>query len=127
MKLLLDTHVRFWSLTEDAKLPARIRKCMLEEAETSFASTVTGWEIAIKVKLGKWPEAAILLPDISTKILAAGFELLPLTLVQAERCALLTVFHVAAQARVSKQQEVVIALLASPALVLKIMRAWPFC
>ena len=71
MKLLLDTHVLFWSLTEDAKLPARIRKCMLEEAETSFVSAVTGWEIAIKVKLGKWPEAAILLPDISTKILAA--------------------------------------------------------
>ena len=93
VKLLLDTHTVFWSLVLDPKLPARLRTCIEEEAETSFVSAVTGWEIAIKVKLGKWPEAGVLLPGLSTKIEAAGFELLPLTLAQAERAGSLDLVH----------------------------------
>ncbi len=50
-----------------------------------YVSAVTGWDIAIKVKIGKWHEAATLLTGLSEKIEAIGFELLPLTLAQAER------------------------------------------
>ena len=67
---------------------------MLEDQSNDvFVSAVTGWEIAIKVKIGKWPEAASLLPDLSAKIVAAGFELLPLTLTQAERGGSLELIH----------------------------------
>jgi PIN domain nuclease of toxin-antitoxin system len=85
LKLLLDTHVLFWCLVNDPKLPERHRKCMMEEAEATCVSAVSGWEIALKVKLGKWPEAAVLLPDLTAKIIASRFELVPLTLAQAER------------------------------------------
>jgi PIN domain nuclease of toxin-antitoxin system len=93
LKLLLDTHVLFWCLVNDPKLPERHRQCMMEDAEATFVSAVSGWEIAIKVKLGKWPEAAVLLPDLSKQIPAAGFEILPLTLPQAERAGGLDLFH----------------------------------
>ena len=46
---------------------------------------MTGWEIATKVRLGKWPEAAVLLPDMSGKVRMAGFGHVHLTLAQAER------------------------------------------
>ena len=93
MRLLLDTHVLFWCLVNDPKLPERHRKCILDEAETSFVSAVTGWEIAIKVKLGKRPEAAVLLPGLTEKIRAAGFDIQPLTLAQAERAGSFALDH----------------------------------
>jgi len=56
-------------------------------------SAITGWEIAIKVKLGKWPEAAVLLPGLSEKVVDEGFEILNLTLAQAERAGQLDLVH----------------------------------
>lgn len=86
MKVLLDTHVLFWWMVKDARL-APTHGLLIEDASNEiYVSAVTGWEIAIKVKLGKWPEAAPLLPDLTSQILAAGFDMLPLTLAQAE-CA----------------------------------------
>ena len=93
MKLLLDTHILFWWLVNDDKLPERIRTRIQDEAEASYVSAVTGWEIAIKVKIGKWPEAANLLPGMSEKILAAGFEMLPLTVAQAEKTGSFDLIH----------------------------------
>jgi PIN domain nuclease of toxin-antitoxin system len=93
VRLLLDTHVVFWSLLDGAKLPDRIRRAILTDAEASFVSAVSGWEIAIKVKIGKWPEATVLLPDLSAKIVVAGFELLPITVAQAERAGSLDLVH----------------------------------
>lgn len=93
MKALLDTHVFFWWMIQDPRLNAEHRKLIEDNANDLYVSAVTGWEIAIKVKLGKWPEAAPLLPDLSSKILAAGFELLPLTLAQAERAGSLDLAH----------------------------------
>jgi PIN domain nuclease of toxin-antitoxin system len=59
--------------------------------ETIYVSAVTGWEIGIKVKLGKWPEAAVLLPGLSEKVMDDGFEVLDLT--QAERAGQLDLIH----------------------------------
>ena len=93
MRLLLDTHVLFWFLIDDPKYTARHRKCVEEDAETTFVSAVTGWEIGIKVRLGEWPEAAVLLPGLTDKILSEGFRVLPLTLAQAERAGGLPLHH----------------------------------
>ncbi len=93
MKALLDTHVLFWWMTHDARLSVRHRALIEDESNNIYVSAVTGWEIAIKVKLGKWPEAAPLLPDVTSKIIAAGFELQPLTLTQAEWAGSLDLVH----------------------------------
>ena len=93
MNVLLDTHILFWWLTDDDRLTPRHKTSILDDATNRYVSAVTGWEISIKVKLGKWPEASVLLPDLSTKIKAAGFALLPLTLAQAERAGSLDLVH----------------------------------
>lgn len=84
MRLLLDTHIVFWCLTNDPHLSRRHRDLILDDKTLAFVSAATGWEIATKVRLGKWPEAAILLPDLTLKIVAARMHPLPLTLAQTE-------------------------------------------
>jgi PIN domain nuclease of toxin-antitoxin system len=54
---LLDTHAWSWNMTGDPRLPARTLKLM-EEADAIFLSPVSVYEIAQKVRLGKWPEMA---------------------------------------------------------------------
>ena len=93
MSFILDTHVFFWWITDDARLEARHRQAIDAGIETIYVSAVTGWEIGIKVKLGKWPEATVLLPGLSEKVLAEGFQILDLTLAQAERAGLLELVH----------------------------------
>ena len=53
MRLLLDTHVLLWSLTEPRKLSPRTRDALQDAANEVFASSVSGWEIAVKRALGK--------------------------------------------------------------------------
>jgi PIN domain nuclease of toxin-antitoxin system len=55
--LLLDTHVWAWSLTNDRRISDRARKEMIE-AQTILVSAISFFEIAQKVRLGKWPEMA---------------------------------------------------------------------
>jgi PIN domain nuclease of toxin-antitoxin system len=54
---------------------------------------VTGWEIAIKVKLGKWPDAEPILASLEETLLAEGFEMLDLTMAQAKRAGSLDLIH----------------------------------
>ena len=56
MLLLLDTHVLLaLSKSEDELLPAFMREALREQRNSSFASVVSLWEIAIKHRLGKLP------------------------------------------------------------------------
>ena len=93
MRLLLDTHILFWCLVNDSKFDDRLRAAILDPTSACFVSAVTGWDIAVKVRLGKWPEAGILLPDLASKITAARMQHLPLTLLQAERAGSLVADH----------------------------------
>ena len=93
MKLLLDTHVVFWSLADDPRLPENFRRLMEDAANTSCVSVVTGWEISTKVRIGKWPEASVLLPGLTATIRHAGFLIEPLTLDQAERAGSIEAGH----------------------------------
>ena len=55
--LLLDTHVWAWSLTNDRRVSDRARNEMVA-AQTILVSAISFFEIAQKVRLGKWPEMA---------------------------------------------------------------------
>ena len=83
MALLLDTHLFYWIVLGSSRLRPEHRLAVAAQREPVFVSAVTGWEIATKVKLGKWPEAAPLLPDIVEKVRAAGLTVQPLTLEQS--------------------------------------------
>ena len=53
MRLLLDTHIFLWWLTDNRRLSATARAHISDEGSTVFVSAVSIWEIAIKGALGK--------------------------------------------------------------------------
>ena len=83
MRVLLDTHAYFWWETDDPKLSARAREVIASGGTTVLVSAVTAWELANKVRSGKWPAAAILAKDIETALREEAFEPLPLTIEHA--------------------------------------------
>ncbi|MBF0307797.1 MAG: type II toxin-antitoxin system VapC family toxin [Alphaproteobacteria bacterium] len=53
MRLLLDTHILLWWVTDDAKLPTSAKAAIADAASEVFVSAATAWEIAIKQAIGK--------------------------------------------------------------------------
>ncbi len=53
MKALLDTHALLWFLEDAPALSIRARELIEEEENVCLVSMATGWELAIKVTLGK--------------------------------------------------------------------------
>lgn len=53
--ILLDTHAWAWSLSGDQRLSAPALAA-IEVADTVLVSPISFFEIAQKVRLGKWPE-----------------------------------------------------------------------
>jgi PIN domain nuclease of toxin-antitoxin system len=53
MKALLDTHAFLWWITNDSRLSARVLHLVRDPSASIFLSVASGWEIAIKVGLGK--------------------------------------------------------------------------
>ncbi len=48
MRLLLDTHIALWALTDDPKLGTHARGLIADVDNQVYVSAVTVWEIAIK-------------------------------------------------------------------------------
>ena len=61
MKLLLDTHVFLWLLTEPERLGEHLRT-VEDPANGMLLSAASSWEIAVKVRLGR-----LELPDDPTR------------------------------------------------------------
>ncbi len=53
MKFLLDTCTFLWVLSDSPKLSATARKMFSGSENEVYLSTVSGWEIALKVSLGR--------------------------------------------------------------------------
>ena len=51
MKLLLDTHIVIWALTDDNRLPSAARKLILDPDNMIYYSVVSTWEVSIKHSL----------------------------------------------------------------------------
>ncbi len=93
MKLLLDTHVLFWWLIEPNRLSGTAFAVIEADDSEVFVSIASCWEMAIKVGLGKWPEAALLLDTFDTELQKAEFMLLPIGTVHARTAGLLQSPH----------------------------------
>ena len=78
MRLLLDTHIALWALTDDARLSARARALIEDPANQVAVSAASVWEIAIKHSLGRGD-----MPVSGGAALnwfrQAGYDLLPVT------------------------------------------------
>lgn len=55
MRLLLDTHIFLWYISNDAHLPAVWKSHLRNPANQVFLSVVSIWEASIKYYLGKLP------------------------------------------------------------------------
>lgn len=89
MRLLLDTHILLWWLSDDAKLSPAARSRILNAKEV-FVSSASIWEAAIKASIGKL--------DIDVDLLAAeiknnGFIELPVTARHAAKVVHLPDIH----------------------------------
>ena len=78
MRLLLDTNILIWSLTETEKLPRRARSAIEDDDNERLFSAVCIGEIAIKTVLGK--VGFTLDPgNVIALAIDAGFRELPIT------------------------------------------------
>ena len=48
MKLLLDTHIALWAISNNVKLSEKARELILDEKNDIYYSTASVWEITIK-------------------------------------------------------------------------------
>lgn len=87
MRLLLDTHVLIW-WDEGARLSAAARSA-IETADQVYVSAVSGWEIAIKVSLGRLRPTRTLTQAAED----SGFEELAVRLRHGEQLARLPALH----------------------------------
>ncbi|TVR30993.1 MAG: type II toxin-antitoxin system VapC family toxin [Spirochaetaceae bacterium] len=53
MRLLLDTHILLWAITNDSSLPTAARALIQDESNEVFFSAASVWEISIKHALGR--------------------------------------------------------------------------
>jgi PIN domain nuclease of toxin-antitoxin system len=89
MRLLLDTHILLWWLSDDSSLSAHARRLISDPDNTVFVSAVSLWEIWLKQSLGKLR----LPPDFEARFGGESFESLPLTVAHTREVALLPWHH----------------------------------
>ena len=53
MRVLLDTHTFLWWISNDTRLSSRVCKIISNGNNELLLSAASGWEIAIKVRLGR--------------------------------------------------------------------------
>lgn len=93
MSVLLDTHIFFWWVTDSLLFPAHYRSIFDRQDETIYVSAVSAWEIAIKVRLGKWSGAAHLVPGLEKLVHDSGLQPLDVSIKQAELAGSLDHMH----------------------------------
>ena len=77
MTYLLDTHVMLWALTDPKRLGGTAREVVENRSSRLIISAVSAWEIATKHRLGKLPQADVLLAGYSKHLDRLGVIRLP--------------------------------------------------
>jgi len=70
MRILLDTHALLWWLTDRPQLSERAREVIGNGENQVFVSAASGWEIAIKTRLGR-----LALPDAPERFIPEQLRL----------------------------------------------------
>ncbi|HET6502746.1 MAG TPA: type II toxin-antitoxin system VapC family toxin [Amycolatopsis sp.] len=78
-RLMLDTHVLLWALTEPARLSGQIRDLAADRRTELFVSAASAWEIATKQRLGKLPQAEVLVRAYPQHLARLEVESVPVT------------------------------------------------
>ena len=80
MRLLLDTHALIWALLGSGELTDRVRRMLGDPSNEIYVSAASAWEIAVKHRIGKLPEARDVALHLAAHIRKARFASLPISL-----------------------------------------------
>lgn len=80
MRVLLDTHVFMWWINEDARLSRGAVEVLAEGENELLFSVASGWEMAIKIGVGKLTVNDDLGPYLSRYLVENAIGVLPVTL-----------------------------------------------
>lgn len=89
MAYLLDTHTLVWWWLADPKLSDAARAIVSDRSQQVMVSAATAYEIANKVRLGKWPAVRSILDAYDSAVSQDGFVGLPVNSRHAQRAGLL--------------------------------------
>lgn len=90
---LIDTHILLWWIFDDPKLNQTCREIIKNPDNQIMVSSASAWEIETKYRLGKLPEAHMLVMDYSNILNQAGFTELVINEVHALRSGSLPIAH----------------------------------
>ncbi|MGA2219717.1 MAG: type II toxin-antitoxin system VapC family toxin [Terracidiphilus sp.] len=93
MKVLLDTCTLVWATLTPSLLSPGARAAIADENNVILVSAVTAWEIAVKVRLGKFPDAENLERNYLDVMEDAGYVLLDIDSESALRAGRLVAEH----------------------------------
>jgi PIN domain nuclease of toxin-antitoxin system len=93
VRLLLDTHAFLWWVAASPELSTKARTAIASARNECFVSVASGWEIAIKVSLGKLRVEGALDRFLPEQLAANGFQPLAIDLKHAARVATLPFHH----------------------------------
>ena len=89
MKLLLDTHILIWWLSQERRLSQTEIDLITDSDNLIFVSAVTAWEIAVKKMIGKL-EAP---DDLPAALAINNFLELPITIEHSQKLYQLPLHH----------------------------------
>ncbi len=76
-RLLLDTHIMIWAITDSPKLSQSAKEIIMEETNTIFISTISLWEIEMK-RLAKPESIPFTAHEVASSCRASGYRIIPL-------------------------------------------------
>lgn len=93
MNVLLDTHALLWFLEDAPALSNRARELIEDEENVCLVSMATGWELAIKVTLGKLQTPIPLRYLFTEELERLHFTVLPIEARHLHRLLALPIHH----------------------------------
>ena len=88
-RLLLDTHVLLWWLSDDPQLGESSRQAIANPRNPVYVSAASTWEVSIKKSIGKLTAP----DDMDAIVESEGFEKLPITLFHGDQAGSLPELH----------------------------------
>jgi len=88
-RLLLDTHVLLWWLTDASQLASEVREVIQEGRDEVYVSAVTTWEISIKMAMGKLEAPQ----EMDRIVEEEHFLKLPISLYHRQMAGALPLYH----------------------------------
>ena len=91
--VLLDTHAFVWAVAAPDRLGSQAREVIADPSVGLRLSAASVWEMAIKVRSGRWPEAEPIVSGVESIAERLGADLLGIGAADARRAGLLDWDH----------------------------------